>query len=116
MSTVHAVIVSAIAGIALSDANVHVDLLESWSPMVGVGVSIFLGYCVLDSYLTLFYHDDELGGGLAIIIHHAMAIMLAMYPLSSKRFGMITGMSEVARLGSSVIIKLICFGSGIYSN
>jgi hypothetical protein len=94
MSTVHAIIVSVIAAICLADPKVRVDLLESWAPLVGVGVSVFLGYCVLDTYLTLFYHDDELGGGVAIIIHHAMAIMLALYPLSAKSFAMITGMSN----------------------
>lgn len=57
MSSVHAIIVALGGAIALCIPEVHKDMLESWHPMVGVLAAIFLGYCALDTYLTLYYHD-----------------------------------------------------------
>lgn len=95
MSSLHAILVSFLAAMALiCDPNLHADLLQSWSPIVGFTVALFLGYCAVDTWLTLANHDKALGGGPAIIIHHAMVMMIALFPLGAQDFGMITGMEQ----------------------
>lgn len=89
MSTFHAVVVSLGGAVALTDPTLRENMLETWNPMIGPILCIFLGYCVLDTWMTLAYHDEALGGGFAIILHHAMVMSFALYPLNAHRFGMI---------------------------
>lgn len=86
-------------------------MLETWSPVVGPFVCIFLGYCVLDTWMTLAYHDEALGGGFAIILHHAMVMSFALYPLNAHRFGMIAAcylLNEISTPFMNTVRSVLC--------
>ncbi|KNC76949.1 hypothetical protein SARC_10577 [Sphaeroforma arctica JP610] len=90
MSSIHAVVVTVGGAVAFFDSDLHESPIETNSVVVKFVTSIFHGYSIFDSFLTIKYFDGNTPGGTAILIHHAMVVFISLFPLNTDKWGLPT--------------------------
>eukprot|EP01134_Creolimax_fragrantissima_P000269 CFRG0269T1 len=90
MSTTHALIVSVGGAIAFSSSELRADPVFTTSNTLKLFTSVFHGYAVFDTFLTLKYFDANTPGGTGILVHHALVLFISVVPLNTEKWGMLT--------------------------